>query len=53
MQNQQIRVYKNMIGLRALLIQKDAKPGSREISSVPSLRALLIQKDAKQAISLL
>ena len=34
--------------LRALLIQKDAKPGKDVNDDAYSLRALLIQKDAKQ-----
>ena len=40
-----------MIGafrLRALLIQKDAKPGQAVRTLTDCLRALLIQKDAKQ-----
>ena len=34
-------------GLRALLIQKDAKLRNRQISVLRRLRALLIQKDIK------
>ena len=35
-------------GLRALLIQKDVKPGIFPLSEHLGLRALLIQKDVKQ-----
>ena len=39
-----------ILGLRALLIQKDTKQTTLESSPDRGLRALLIQKDTKQII---
>ena len=47
MQNRAERSISSGTGLRALLIQKDAKRGNCRCICSNSLRALLIQKDAK------